>query len=327
MPNLQFGSVPGFPVKKPSVSGYRSGPTSCHSGKNQKTCPRETWPRENAERDEYFLTNPCSEKNKEVLIKTQILNQLKEIEQHHQVKIIYACESGSRAWGFPSKDSDYDVRFIYIHEKDWYLSIAEKKDVIEAPPDKVLDISGWDIRKSFALLRRSNLSLLEWLYSPVVYASDDAALLPMKKLSEKAFLPVSACHHYLSMSKNMTDNIASSSAVRIKSYLYALRSVLCAKWICDNCSMPPVLFHPLKEKYLPSGAVRDEADHLLASRSNTYEKDTIDRLPELENYLRRESETVSERMPKNPRKCDIELFDQAFRKTIEIVSLSKSCHS
>jgi hypothetical protein len=102
-------------------------------------------------------------------MKSRILKKLIEIEKNNDVKVIYACESGSRAWGFASEDSDYDVRFIYVHSKDWYLTIADKRDVIEIPFDGDLDINGWDIRKSLKLLRKSNSPLLEWLSSPIKY--------------------------------------------------------------------------------------------------------------------------------------------------------------
>jgi len=100
---------------------------------------------------------------------SRIEQELSEIEIKYSVKIIYACESGSRAWGFASENSDYDVRFIYAHTKDWYLTIDEKRDVIEIPIDGDLDINGWDIRKSLMLLRKSNSPLLEWISSPNKY--------------------------------------------------------------------------------------------------------------------------------------------------------------
>jgi predicted nucleotidyltransferase len=98
-----------------------------------------------------------------------ILEQLEQIEQEEQVTILYACESGSRAWGFPSQDSDYDVRFIYLHKPEWYLSIYDKRDVIERPINNMLDINGWDLRKALNLFRKSNPPLLEWLQSPIQY--------------------------------------------------------------------------------------------------------------------------------------------------------------
>ena len=100
-------------------------------------------------------------------MKSRILKELNAIEKNNDVKVIYACESGSRAWGFASEDSDYDVRFIYVHSKYWYLTIADKRDVIEIPFNGRLDINGWGVRKSLKLLRKSNSPLLEWLSSPI----------------------------------------------------------------------------------------------------------------------------------------------------------------
>lgn len=98
-----------------------------------------------------------------------ILDKLSAIEKENNIKILYAIESGSRGWGFASKDSDYDVRFIYTHPTDWYLSIEDKKDFIEVPIDDLLDINGWDIRKSLQQYKKSNPTLMEWLSSPIVY--------------------------------------------------------------------------------------------------------------------------------------------------------------
>ena len=98
-----------------------------------------------------------------------ISSRLTEIESENKIKIVYACESGSRAWGFPSANSDFDVRFIYIRPVEWYLSIDEKRDVIEHPINEQLDINGWDLKKALQLLRKTNPPLLEWLGSPIIY--------------------------------------------------------------------------------------------------------------------------------------------------------------
>ncbi len=132
-------------------------------------------------------------------MKSTILRQLDYIEKEHGVSILLACESGSRAWGFPSADSDYDVRFIYAHDRDWYLSVFDKRDVIERPIDKVLDISGWDVRKALRLLRNSNAPLLEWLSSLIRYQCREGPVAEIAALAEKSFLPASCCHHYLRM--------------------------------------------------------------------------------------------------------------------------------
>lgn len=103
------------------------------------------------------------------MMEDTIRSRLDAIQASENVCIVYACESGSRAWGFPSADSDYDVRFIYVRPVEWYLSIDDKRDVIECPVEDGLDINGWDLRKALRLSRKSNPPLLEWLGSPIVY--------------------------------------------------------------------------------------------------------------------------------------------------------------
>ena len=104
-------------------------------------------------------------------VRQEILQRLKQTEQDKNVRIVMAIESGSRAWGFESPDSDYDVRFIYVHEKDWYLSIdsSEERDVIEYPITDDIDLNGWDIRKALKLFSKSNPSFIEWIHSPITY--------------------------------------------------------------------------------------------------------------------------------------------------------------
>ncbi len=250
-------------------------------------------------------------------VKEKILTGLRRIEKKYNVKIIYACESGSRAWGFPSEDSDYDVRFIYVHPKDWYLSIVEKRDVIEIPVDNELDINGWDIRKSLSLLRKSNAPILEWLSSPIVYMKDVKILAPLRTLSGKAFLPESVCHHYLSMAKKMLEKIENSSKVRIKTYLYAIRPVLCCMWIIEKGTQPPMLFGTLKKLYLPKGKSREEVDKLLIQKAKSLESDLIDHSIVLDEFLSVETQKITDNIPKNPLKCDVNNFDSVFKEILE----------
>ena len=137
-------------------------------------------------------------------MRDEILKRLEVIEQEDSVSILYACESGSRAWGFPSVDSDYDVRFIYKHDADWYLSIdvEEKRDVIERPINDELDISGWDIRKALQLLRKSNPPLLEWLSSPILYRENPGVAEKLRTAMAEFYSPLSSFHHYLNMARN-----------------------------------------------------------------------------------------------------------------------------
>jgi len=125
--------------------------------------------------------------------------ELRRIEQAYDVRVLYACESGSRAWGFASQDSDYDVRFIYVHSRDWYLSIEDRRDVIEEPIREGLDLSGWELRKTLRLLRKSNPPLLEWLKSPVVYAWDEAFVADFRQLADEYYSPARCFQHYLHM--------------------------------------------------------------------------------------------------------------------------------
>ena len=171
----------------------------------------------------------------------KILEKLKEIEQTKNVEILFAAESGSRAWGFASPDSDYDIRFIYKHDLDYYLSLFEKPDVIEFMTADDLDGSGWDLRKTVRLLAKSNAPLLEWLHSPVVYYQNEAFANQMRQLAKDCFSPIASLHHYLGITKNFMD-VCQQEEVKLKSYFYALRTALAGKWIIENNSFPPVDF-------------------------------------------------------------------------------------
>jgi predicted nucleotidyltransferase len=177
-------------------------------------------------------------------MKEKILEKLKEIETEKRVEILYAVESGSRAWGFASPDSDYDIRFIYKHDLDYYLSLWEKTDVIEFMTEDDLDGSGWDLRKTVRLFAKSNAPLLEWLFSPVVYYENEAFTSEMRHLAKDCFSPVACLHHYLGTTKNFMD-ICEQEEVKLKSYFYALRTALAGKWIIANNTFPPVDFMEL----------------------------------------------------------------------------------
>lgn len=178
----------------------------------------------------------------------QILDLLSRIENEYHILIIHAVESGSRAWGFPSQDSDYDIRFIYYHPKDWYLSPFEKKDHIDVVIHDDLDAGGWDLAKVLRLLNKGNAVVHEWLNSPVVYLSDSEKYETLKQFACDAFNPTSAFYHYYSqVKKRLGDDKTRRNA---KSFLYCFRSLLCAKWIEDKNVNPPVLFDQLVRHYL-----------------------------------------------------------------------------
>ncbi|MDO5086653.1 MAG: nucleotidyltransferase domain-containing protein [Comamonadaceae bacterium] len=181
----------------------------------------------------------------------RILATLARIERENEVRVPFACESGSRGWGFASPDSDYDVRFIYVHRLPWYVSVTPRRDVIELPIDDVLDVSGWDLRKALGLLRESNPTLLEWLRSPIVYQQDESAMASFHALARSHFSRVRAWHHYASMAKKNFREYLQGEQVRTKKYLYVLRPLLAARWIEQHAqSEPPMVFATLAAEAL-----------------------------------------------------------------------------
>lgn len=192
-----------------------------------------------------------------------VVEELRRIEQMYDVRVLYACESGSRAWGFASRDSDYDVRFLYVHSRDWYLSIDDHRDVIEEPVSEDLDISGWELRKALRLLRKSNPPLLEWLKSPVVYAQDERFVREFRALAVGYYSSTRCFKHYLHMATGNARDYLKGEMVWLKKYLYVLRPMLACRWIERDMGEPPMLFDDLVEGVVAERGVREAIAHLL----------------------------------------------------------------
>jgi predicted nucleotidyltransferase len=176
-------------------------------------------------------------------MKNRILEKLKQVEKEKNVEILFAVESGSRAWGFASPDSDYDVRFVYRKKKEEYLNLWESKDTIGFMTEDDLDGSGWDLKKATTLLAKSNASLLGWLFSPIIYIDNGGTLNAMKALASDNFIPVSGFYHYHSMNKGFYEQlIMGNGEINIKTFFYAARTSFCANWILQFGSIPPVEF-------------------------------------------------------------------------------------
>jgi len=174
------------------------------------------------------------------------LQKLLELEQSENITILYACESGSRAWGFASPDSDFDVRFIYARPLKNYLGITELQDNVGLPVNEVLDIGGWDIKKALKLFLKSNSTLYEWLQSPIVYRGDSAFADDLRKLMPEYFSLRSGANHYLSMAYNTLREDLQTEQVKLKRYFYALRPALACLWIVKKQSVPPMEFTHLR---------------------------------------------------------------------------------
>lgn len=215
-----------------------------------------------------------------------IREQLALIEQEEQVTILYACESGSRAWGFPSQDSDYDVRFIYLQKPEWYLSIFDKRDVIERPINDRLDINGWDFRKALNLFRKSNPPLLEWLQSPIQYEEKYTVAEKLRGISPYTFSPKSCMYHYLNMAKGNYRDYLQGEQVKIKKYFYVLRPVLACEWINRYEEMPPMAFDVLVDRLIPKDEeLWQEIQQLLSRKKSGEELDYEPRLSAINDYL------------------------------------------
>lgn len=228
---------------------------------------------------------------------SHIQKELDRLELEESVKIIFAVESGSRAWGFPSQDSDYDVRFVYAREPWWYISVYPGRDVIECPITDELDISGWDLQKAFGLLRKSNPALMEWVCSPILYRESQPHADNFRQLAKQAFLPLSSCHHYLSMARGHQRRSDRHQQVSLKHYLYSIRPCLAARWAVEYGTQPPMLFSELVEAFLPQGEVRHVINTLIEIKSGTSEIDTVKRIPELERFIDTNLQAVEANLP------------------------------
>ncbi|KWX72991.1 hypothetical protein AMQ84_24100 [Paenibacillus riograndensis] len=219
-------------------------------------------------------------------IHTSIIRELRAIEAEENVRILYACESGSRAWGFPSKDSDYDVRFLYLRRPEAYLSIFEQKDVIERPISDLLDINGWDLKKGLTLFRKSNPPLLEWLQSPVRYEENYTVAESIRSLSPLGFSPKSCIYHYLHMARGNYRTYLQGSEVKIKKYFYVLRPLLACAWIEKYQEVPPLDFTTLVKDLIPEGSeLREAVDRLLVRKKSGDELNLEPRIEGINKYL------------------------------------------
>ena len=213
-----------------------------------------------------------------------ILQKLHELEKAQNIKILYACESGSRAWGFASPDSDFDVRFIYVRPVNDYLGIADIPDVIGLPVNEVLDIGGWDIRKSLKLFLKSNAPLYEWLQSPIVYKEPGMFAAELRQLMPAYFSLRSGANHYLSMAYNTLNDDLQADQVKLKRYFYALRPALACLWVIEKKTVPPMEFDKLRV-LITDDIIQKAIDDLLKQKVRADEKALIVTLTELNKWI------------------------------------------
>lgn len=219
-----------------------------------------------------------------------ILNKLKDIEEKENVKIIMAVESGSRAWGFASPDSDYDVRFVYVRTMQDYLRLEKTKDIIEWQLDDVLDINGWDLKKALQLMYDSNPSIFEWCASPIVYKGFKA-FDELKEIRRAYYSRKKSLYHYWHMANNNYQAYLQGTEVKIKKYFYVIRPLLAAKWIIDTKTQPPMLFSELMAAELPV-ELMSTVKKLLEMKQNMPEMGLAPKIKVLDDFIDTELEAI-----------------------------------
>ncbi len=251
----------------------------------------------------------------------QIKKELLRLEVQHDVKILYAVESGSRAWGFASTDSDWDVRYVYVHRLDWYLKIDGEKDSQEEILPNDIDLAGWELKKALRLFRKSNPPMLEWLRSPIVYLEQFSTAQTLRELSAKYFNPKSCMYHYLSMAKGNFREYLHTDVVKTKKYFYVLRPVLACDWIKEKATMPPMEFQTLVDSQVSDEKIRKEIEQLLARKIAGEELKEERKIEILNEFLERKIDFYSDYVSQieQSEKPNTDLLDDLFKKTIYAV--------
>lgn len=221
-----------------------------------------------------------------------IKKKLQEIEKTHSIRILFAIESGSRAWGFPSTNSDYDVRFVYVRPLNDYISVRAHRDVIETEllHDEQLgvpfDLSGWDLRKALQLGLTSNAVLLEWLQSPIRYIADDNVVTDLFNFAKEVGDIKAINNHYFNLMKNTWDRMSQDTdAVNLKRYCYALRPALVLKWTSQFNTIPPMDMHTLFKNLVKDKNLAQEIMHLVTMKEIAQENDTISRCLAIDGFI------------------------------------------
>lgn len=208
-------------------------------------------------------------------MRIKVMDKLHEIEQCEHVKVLYAVETASRAWGFPSENSDWDIRFIYIHDLPWYVSITQNRDVIEyMSDDRMVDMVGWDLKKALTLMRRDASSINEWLYTPLTYCCDEVFLNRMLQIENICFSAKQGVEHYFGFARHMATEKITSQLTTMKYFLYFIRVLLACRWIEDKKTPPPVPFMELMQATVADEGIKTKLVHLINKKRAGLELDT-----------------------------------------------------
>ncbi len=239
---------------------------------------------------------------------------LTQIEATKQIKILYACETGSRAWGFPSPDSDFDIRFVYVHERDWYLSLGQPKDTVEIM-DGDLDITGWNLKKCLTLLKKSNAPLIERFQSPIEYYVEAEFKEAFQKLIATYYSPIAVFYHHHSLAKKFWEELKDKEAFKLKSFFYLIRSLLSCNWIIKDNTVLPMDIEGLMQYIDEEHA--NQLRQLIALKATVGEKYLHQKDEQLNSWIIKlfdYAEASKQNLPAN--KADMSMLNEFFLKTL-----------
>ena len=254
-------------------------------------------------------------------IHSDILRRLANAEEEHGVHILFAIESGSRAWGFASPNSDYDVRFIYTREPSWYqaVDLEERRDVIEYQIVDDIDINGWDVRKALRLYWKSNPTFVEWIQSPIAYMEKSEFRAGALSMLPSIYAPEKGIYHYRSMAKTNYRGYLRGAVVPLKKYFYVLRPLLAARWVAKTGDAAPVEFEKLLTLLQGEPVVLSEVHKLLEKKRNTPELGRSAAVPILNEFIESELDDEPGEIPMKSRSPQVieqlnELFHNVLRE-------------
>jgi predicted nucleotidyltransferase len=256
-------------------------------------------------------------------VRTEILRRLKATEAEHGVRILFAIESGSRAWGFASPNSDYDVRFVYMREPEWYqaVDLEERRDVIEYPIVDDIDLNGWDVRKALRLFWKSNPAFVEWIQSPITYLEPSTFRADALGVLPDVYSPEKGIYHYRSMAKTNYRGYLREPVVRLKKYFYVLRPLLAARWVAGTGAAAPIEFEKLLTLLQDEPAVLEAVLALLEQKRSAPELGLAPAVPVLNDFIEAELDREPVEVPQksnSPRVVDRlnALFHGAIREHV-----------
>lgn len=252
-------------------------------------------------------------------VRLRIEHRLDQMEDEQAVTVLYACESGSRAWGFPSTDSDYDVRFVYVHPRDWYLSVdrEQRDDTIDPVIEDVLDLHGWDLRKALGLFQSANPTLLEWLRSPIRYREIEPVMARWRDLLPEYYTRRTAGLAYRGMARSVAEENLAEEPVPHKAYLYVLRALLAVRWVEQDRGLVPVEFDHLVEETVDDPTLRDAITTLVTQKKRGTEREEGPRVPVLHDFIEMEIERqASLQFPTGNSRPDVAPLNRFFRDVL-----------